>query len=135
MAWLAPKTNWNNGEIFDFDVDYSRIKGNIEYLWQLSLTMYPDYTISELENVTPTGYPGPSFFMRVVYATLEIGGEIILPESIYPMRIIIGNSMVWSANDLNAIERNHLLLYESLMRQREGIKRLQFTLGGVRFGS
>lgn len=36
MAWVTPKTNWVDGDYFNINPDYNRIKGNIEYLLTLS---------------------------------------------------------------------------------------------------
>lgn len=36
MAWTTPKTNWVDGDYFNLNPDYNRIKGNIEYLIALS---------------------------------------------------------------------------------------------------
>ena len=52
MGWTPPKTNWVNGDAFNLDPDYNRIKGNIEYLIALSEEMYSKYTDIELSRLT-----------------------------------------------------------------------------------
>ena len=69
MAWVTPKTNWVDGDYFNINPDYNRIKGNIEYLLALSKTMYADYTAPSLESASMSGYPRVSFFNNVVNAT------------------------------------------------------------------
>ena len=135
MAWVTPKTNWANGDRFNIDPDYARIKGNIEYLIELSKTMYADYDSPALENVSIDGFPKVSFFNNVVEATRAMLANCYSPDGAWSMRTYIANGVVWNARDLNDIENNHLLLYRAFSGQKNGIRRLQFTLGGANFGS
>ena len=134
MAWTTPKTNWVNGDRFNIDPDYNRIKGNIEYLIELSKTMYLDYYTPTLETPSITGFPKVSFFNNVVDSTRAILSNCYSPVGAKNMRSYISNGIVWNASELNAIENNHLLLYNALTRQKPGIRRLQITLGGNRYG-
>lgn len=134
MAWVAPKTNWVNGDRFNLYPDYSRIKGNIEYLVALSKTLYRDYDAPVLENPAANDFPKESFFNKVVDATRSILSNCYSPVGVRAMRSYTSNGIVWNADDLNAIERNHLLLYNALTEQKSSIRRLKFTLGGVHFG-
>ena len=135
MAWTTPKTNWVNGDRFNLHPDYDRIKGNIEYLIDLSKTMYPDYNAPAPETVAINGFPKVSFFNNVVGATQTILKNCYSPVGAKSMRQYASNGIVWNADELNAIERNHLLLYDAFMRQKSVMSRLQITLGGVRIGS
>ena len=135
MAWVTPKTNWVNGDRFNLYPDYSRIKGNIEYLVELSKTLYLDYDTPSLENPTTSDFPKESFFNAVVDATRAILSNCYSPHGTKAMRSYTGNGLVWSADDLNAIERNHLLLYNAFTHQSSSVRRLEYTLGGVHFGS
>lgn len=135
MAWVTPKTNWVNGDRFNIDPDYDRIKGNIEYLVELSKNLYPDYRTPSLETVVTRGFPKVSFFNNVVDSTKAILSNCYSPTGVKPMRSYISNGIVWDADELNAIEGNHLLLYNAFTRQKSVIPELQITLGGVRIGS
>lgn len=135
MAWVTPKTNWVNGDRFNLDPDYKRIKGNIEYLVALSKTLYLEYDTPRLENPSTTDFPKVSFFNNVVDATKAILSNCYSPIGAKSMRSYTGNGIVWNADDLNAIERNHLLLYNAFTMQKSSIRRLEYTLGGVQFGS
>ena len=135
MAWSTPKTNWVNGDRFNIDPDYNRIKGNIEYLVALSKTMYPDYNTPELEDVVINGFPKVSFFNNVVTSTREMLSNCYSPVGSKSMRSYVSNGMVWNATELNNIERNHLLLYNALNGQKACMRRLEYTLGGVNIGS
>lgn len=134
MAWITPKTNWVNGDRFNLYPDYNRIKGNIEYLIALSKTLYSDYDTPTLESPTTTDFPKVSFFNNVVGATQAILSNCYSPVGAKPMRSYSSNGIVWNADDLNTIERNHLLLYHALTNQKSNIRRLEYTLGGVNFG-
>ena len=135
MAWITPKTNWANGDRFNLDPDYNRIKGNIEYLITLSKTMYLDYDTPTLETANIDGFPKVSFFNNVVDSTRAILSNCYSPVGAKDMRSYISNGIVWNASELNAIENNHLLLYRALTRQKPCIRRLQITLGGAKYGS
>lgn len=135
MAWTTPKTNWVDNDYFNINPDYNRIKGNIEYLVTLSKEMYADYPVPQLESVSISGYPTASFFNNVVNATKAILDNCYTPSGTKPMRIYSSNGVGWNAAELNAIEGNHLLLYQALTGQKSSIRRLQITLGGVNIGS
>ena len=135
MSWITPKTNWVNGDRFNIDPDYNRIKGNIEYLIELSKTMYPDYNAPTLETALIDSFPKVSFFNNVVDSTRAILSNCYSPVGAKSMRSYTSNGIVWNADELNAIERNHLLLYNALTGQKSGIRRLQITLGGAKYGS
>ena len=135
MAWVTPKTNWVDGDRFNLYPDYSRIKGNIEYLIDLSQTLYQEYDAPTLESPTTMDFPKASFFNNVVDATKAIISNCYSPPGVKDMRSYTSNGRVWSADDLNTIERNHLLLYEAFTAQKSSIRRLEYTLGGVNIGS
>ena len=134
MAWITPKTNWVNGDRFNLYPDYNRIKGNIEYLVALSKTLYPDYETATLESPTTMDFPRASFFNKVVEVTRAIGSNCLGQDSLLTMRSYSGNGLVWNANDLNAIERNHLQLYNRLTEEKSSVNTLEYTLGGVNIG-
>ena len=134
MAWTTPKTNWVDGDYFNLNPDYNRIKGNIEYLIALSKEMYSDYTAPTLGSEDITGYPKVAFFNNVVNATKAILNNCYSPSGTKSMRAYSSNSVGWNAAELNAIEGNHLLLYQALTEQKSGIRRLQLTLGGAKIG-
>ena len=134
MAWITPKTYWVNGDRFNLDPDYNRIKGNIEYLIELSKTMYLDYDTPSLESQNIGDAPKESFFNNVVDSTQAILSNCYSPVGARSMRSYVSNGIVWNASELNAIEQNHLLLYNALTRQKPGIRRLKITLGGAKYG-
>ena len=134
MAWVTPKTDWVDGDYFNINPDYNRIKGNIEYLIALSKTMYADYSSPALETASITGYPRVSFFNNVVNATKAMLENCYSPSGIRSMRLYASNGVGWSASELNAIEGNHLLLYRAFHGQQAGIPHLEMKLGGMKIG-
>lgn len=135
MAWTPPKTNWVDGEYFNLDPDYNRIKGNIEYLIALSKEIYSEYDTPELESADITGYPTVGFFNKVVSATNALLSNCFSPNGAEQTRLYSSNGVGWNAKELNTIENNHLLMYQVLHSQKSSIRKLQITLGGVRFGN
>lgn len=135
MAWTPPKTNWVDGEYFNLDPDYNRIKGNIEYLIALSYEIYSEYDTPELRSADITGYPTVDFFNNIVSATNSLLSNCFSPDGAEPTRLYSSNGVGWNADELNTIENNHLLMYQVLHAQKSSIRKLQITLGGVRFGN
>lgn len=135
MAWTTPKTNWVDGDYFNLNPDYNRIKGNIEYLIALSKEIYAEYPTPELESADMTGYPTVAFFNNIVNATKAILSNCYYPKGTQSMRSYSSNGVAWNAAELNAIEGNHLLLYHALTAQKASIPELEITLGGVKIGN
>lgn len=135
MSWTKPKTDWVEGDYFNLEPDYTRIKGNIEYLIKLSNELYSEYDVPQLESANTMGYPTVSFFNNVVDATNAILTNCYPLTGAKPMRRYTTNGVVWNASELNDIEYNHEILYQTLTIQKASLRRLQLTLGGVKIGS
>lgn len=132
MAWSTPKTTWVNGDNFNVTPDYTRIKGNVEYLVALASDIFGTITVTPLETVTTATLPTESFFNNIVDALSAIQ-EHCNPTGWQFLRSYEPNGNIWSAEDLNAIETNCRLLYKALPEVRTGLTTLAFTLGGNRF--
>ena len=135
MPWTTPKTNWVDGDYFNLDPDYNRIKGNIEYLIALSKEVYNEYAVPELESAEINGYPTLSFFNNVVTSTNAMLDNCYTPKGAKTTRAYSSNGVAWTAEELNTIERNHQFLYHAFNGQKSSIRRLELTLGGVKIGS
>lgn len=133
MSWVQPKTNWVDGEYFNVDPDYNRIKGNIEHLIALSQQVYPAYETADMQTATVATVPKVSFFNNVVDNTQAILEHGYQPNGSQDMVRYEQNQRVWNAHELNIIENNHLLLYNCFNSIIAGIKHIEFTLGGVNF--
>ena len=114
MGWTTPKTNWVNNEYFNITPDYDRIKGNLDYLHELAEGMYWGIGYVSLPKFTTSDYPTESFFNDIVNATQALIDNFVKPAGVQAMRSYTGNGRAWNADDLNAIEGNHLLLYQAL---------------------
>lgn len=131
MAWQTPKTNWEKGDYFNIG-DYSRMKGNLEYLRGLAIRAYKEFEIEEMAaNKTYKDYIYADEFnlieqnletIRSNTCLLEIGKQ----KTYYP------NQPTPDYIEFNRIESACLLIYNSLQGQASGKRRLAFTLGGDR---
>lgn len=131
MNWVQPKTDWKNGDFFNINPDYQRIKGNIELLVAMSKEIYGDYPTITLKTVTINDYPTASFFNDIVNAINSMLDNCYRPLNTRSMRLYSSNGVGWDADDLNNIESNILNLYIVFKSLYEDRRRLEFVLGGV----
>lgn len=133
--WQEPKTTWKNNDFFNLSPDYQRIKGNIEYLHELSLKMFNHYSIYALGTYVVNDFPKVDFFNNIVYDIDMINNNTIGPDNpLYAtMRSYTPNGKIWTYEDLNIIENNIAMLYNELKVKRyDNIPKLSFTLGTYR---
>jgi hypothetical protein len=133
MAWTEPKTDWDRNSRFDKN-DFNRIKNNLYYLKELAYTLYEvfgytdlgadrsysDYVYSDEINEIENN------LHRISESTLML--DIGIKKEYFPNQAFI------NYEELNRIEKAGLRLYELLIGQDTGKKRLAFTLGGADFG-
>lgn len=124
--WTEPKTDWKNGEYFNLDVDYARIKGNILYIVEFAEKLNKTFNV-ELSEYTIEELPYEEFFNNIVYAVEEI--EKAYPIVYDDMRNYQENNLIWDENDLNTIEKNTKKVYNLLMGERNCMSNLEFMLG------
>ncbi len=124
--WTEPKTDWKNGEYFNLDVDYARIKGNILYIAEFAEKLNKTFNV-ELSEYTIEELPYEEFFNNIVYAVEEI--EKAYPIVYDDMRNYQENNVIWDENDLNTIEKNTKKVYNLLIGEWNCISKLDFMLG------
>lgn len=124
--WTEPKTDWKNGEYFNLDVDYARIKGNILYIVEFAEKLNKTFNV-ELSEYTIEELPYEEFFNNIVYAVEEI--EKAYPIVYDDMRNYQENNVIWDENDLNTIEKNTKKVYNLLIGEWNCIRKLDFMLG------
>lgn len=130
--WQEPKTTWKNNDYFNLSPDYQRIKGNIEYLHELSLKLFKTYIIYNLNTYQITDFPKADFFNNIVYDVDMINRNTV-NVNCSQMRSYTPNGLIWTYDDLNIIEKNIALLYNELKIKRyDNIPKLSFTLGAYR---
>lgn len=132
MTWQIPKTDWMQEDTVNIR-DYNRWKNNIAYLREMSLEVYKAYTLADMG--------ADKTYMDYIYAdeinTIE-ANLTALCDHTYPF--LIGEQQTYYPNqptpdysEFNRIESACLLMYNSLIGQIAGRKRLAIRLGGGRF--
>ena len=136
MAWSTPKTDWN-GETVDgvyigdrFNaVDFNRIKNNLEYLCELTIKMYEEFSIQSLGNDrTPK-----DFFYADEINALEDNLKTInnnsLKRSYGNVPVYVDNGNTMDFKELNRLESAILDLYEKLTNEYEGRRMFTWNFG------
>ena len=135
--WETPKTDWHYeldsdglyiGDRFNA-TDFNRIKNNLEYLRELAIKMYDDFTIYALgTDRTPTDY-----FYADEINQLEENLNTINYNSIKrsygtaPSYTANGNIMDFT--ELNRLEGAILDLYDKLSNQNDGRRTFTWNFG------
>lgn len=120
MSWTEPKITWTgaSGEYFNVD-DYTRIKGNIEYLSErISATM--NYVaINSMKTYVVGAIPKYYELNRVTSNVAKLmnacnGINYFFEYTQYwsTMRTLKAGGTAWNYIDLNAIEHNLLIIYD-----------------------
>lgn len=136
MAWSTPKTDWN-GETVDgvyigdrFNaVDFNRIKNNLEYLRDLAIKMYEEFSIQSLgSDRTPK-----DFFYADEINALEDNLKTInnnsLKRSYGNVPVYVDNGNTMDFKELNRLESAILDLYEKLTNEYEGRRMFTWNFG------
>ena len=136
MAWTTPKTDWN-GETVDgvyigdrFNaVDFNRIKNNLEYLRELAIKMYEEFSIQSLgSDRTPK-----DFFYADEINALEDNLKTInnnsLKRSYGNVPVYVDNGNTMDFKELNRLESAILDLYEKLTNEYEGRRMFTWNFG------
>lgn len=129
MAWIEPKTNWNESDYFNAE-DYNRIIGNLAYLEIVSEELFKEIELLYMgEDKT---------YDSLIYAreinAIESNLETI---NLNTYGFNIGEKMVYKDNgntplysEFNRIEGAILKLYTTMQAHKANLPRLAFTLGG-----
>lgn len=128
-VWTAPKMNWKNGDYFNLDPDYARIKGNILYVKSVAESLYRTIDMKKMPEYTIDQYAGKEFLNNIVENVQVIADNTILPLETAEMPLYIGNGPGWTATDLNRIERNLLDMKNALMEQFNIAPKLEMKMG------
>lgn len=136
MTWQTPKTDWS-GEVVDgvyvgdrFNaVDFNRIKNNLEYLRELAVKMYEEFTIQSLGNDrTPKDY----FYadeINKLEANLTTINSKSLKRSYGSAPTYVDNGNTMDFKELNRLESAILDLYERLTNEYEGRRMFTWNFG------
>lgn len=131
MAWQTPKTNWEKTDYFNIG-DYSRIKGNLEYLRDLAIQAYKEFYIEEMAADKTYGDYIYADEFNLIEQNLETIRSSTYLFEIGKQKTYYPNQPTPDYTELNRIESACLLIYNNLNGQIAGKRRLAFTLGGDR---
>ena len=135
--WQTPKTDWHgrvdaNG-VYEGDrfnaVDFNRIKNNLQYLRDMAIKLYQEFTIPSLgADRTPRDY-----FYADEINQLEENLKTINSKTLKrsygnpPTYVANGNTMDFA--ELNRLERAILDLYDRLTNESEGRRMFTWNFG------
>ena len=136
MSWVTPKTDWHgetvngiySGDRFNAS-DFNRIKNNLEYLRNLSVKMYDEYSFGWLGDDRSVG----DYFYADEINTLE---QNLAAINIYTVKESYGTAPTYADNgntmdftELNRLESASLDLYDKLNNQQDGRRMLTWNFG------
>lgn len=135
--WITPKTDWygetdSNG-IYTGDrfnaVDFNRIKNNLQYLRDFSISMYDEYEINDLGADRNAG----AYFFADEIMDLEENLETIVSntnnKSYGTPPMYVANGIIMDYVELNRLESAILDLYLKLQNQSEGRRCFTWNFG------
>ena len=133
MAWLEPKTDWQASDFFNIQ-DYNRIKGNLNEIWTMALTMWPDFSFEEMG--TDKTYEDYGFYADEINKfeeNLEHICQGTFPFDIGEKQIFYDNQPFIDWRELNRIEEACRLIYSNIRSREAGRRYLAFVLNGGDF--
>ena len=137
MAWTTPKTNWNGDSAADgtyigdrFNaVDFNRIKNNLDYLRELAIKLYEEFSLVSLgEDRTPVDY----FYadeINQLEENLNTVNDNTLQRSYGTAPTYIDNGNTMDFVELNRLESAILDLYDRLSNESEGRRMFTWNFG------
>ena len=136
MAWSTPKTDWKGcvvagvytGDRFNA-ADFNRIKNNIEYLRELAIKMYEDFTIVSLGvDRSPKDYFYADEINSLESNLVTINARTLNRDyGAVPTYVENGGTMDFK--ELNRLESAILDLYERLTNESEGRRMFTWNFG------
>ena len=137
MAWETPKTDWHGssdsegvytGDRFNA-VDFNRIKNNLDYLRELAIKLYDEFSIVSLgADRTSVDY----FYadeINQLEENLKTVNENSLRRSYGNAPTYVDNGNTMDFVELNRLEGAILDLYNKLNNQYNGRRNLTFMFG------
>ena len=135
--WQTPKTDWYGsvdanghyeGDRFNA-VDFNRIKNNLEYLREMAIKMYKEFSIVSLgSDRTPADYFYADEINRLEENLTTINNKTLRRSyGIAPTYVDNGRTMDFS--ELNRLESAILDLYDRLINQSNGRRMFQWNFG------
>ena len=135
--WQTPKTDWYGsvdanghyeGDRFNA-IDFNRIKNNLEYLREMAIKMYKEFSIVSLgSDRTPADYFYADEINRLEENLTTINNKTLRrPYGTAPTYVDNGRTMDFT--ELNRLESAMLDLYDRLTNQSEGRRMFKWNFG------
>lgn len=135
--WQTPKTDWYGsvdanghyeGDRFNA-VDFNRIKNNLEYLREMAIKMYQEFSIVSLgSDRTPADYFYADEINRLEENLTTINNKT-LRRSYGTAPTYVDNGRTMDFTELNRLESAMLDLYDRLTNQSEGRRMFKWNFG------
>ena len=136
MAWTTPKTDWYGavvdgvytGDRFNA-VDFNRIKNNLDYLRDLAITMYAEFSIVSVgDDKTVADYFYADEINQLEQNLVTINTNT-LKASYGTPPTYTANGKTMNYTELNRLESAMLDLYDKLTNQHDGRRNLEWNFG------
>lgn len=135
--WQTPKTNWYGsvdanghyeGDRFNA-IDFNRIKNNLEYLREMAIKMYQEFSIVSLgSDRTPADYFYADEINRLEENLTTINNKT-LRRSYGTAPTYVDNGRTMDFAELNRLESAILDLHDRLINQSNGRRMFQWNFG------
>lgn len=130
--WKTPKVNWKPTDRFNIE-DYNRIKNNLEYLHEIAVRLYKQFSIqdmgADLETYTP--YWDVDIF-NLFEKNLETINKNSYIQNFGSTQTFYPNGVFIQWDELNRIENATLGIKSILDNQAAGLRRLPFRFGAFK---
>ena len=137
MSWIAPKTDWKGNTDTDGNyigdrfnaVDFNRIKNNLDYLRDLAIKLYDEFTINVLgSDRTPADYFYADEINQLEENLTTINNKT-LKRSYGTAPTYVDNGRTMDFMELNRLESAMLDLYDRLINESEGRRMFKWNFG------
>lgn len=137
MGWSTPKTNWwgrvdeegvYSGDRFNAE-DFNRIKNNLDYLRNLAIRMYEEFSLVSLGQ---DRVPGDYFYadeINQLEENLVTLNANTLQRNYGSAPVYFENGNTMDFTELNRLESAILDLYDRLNNQSEGRRMFTWNFG------
>lgn len=137
MGWSTPKTNWwgrvNEEGIYSGDrfnaEDFNRIKNNLDYLRNLAIKMYEEFSLVSLGQDRVAGDYFYADEINQLEENLNTLNENTLQRNYGSAPVYFENGNTMDFAELNRLESAILDLYDRLNNQSEGRRMFTWNFG------
>ena len=131
--WQQTKTDWKAEDFFNVE-DYNRIKGNLNEIRALALTLWPDFEFEEMgADKTYQDYGFYADEINRFEANVEHICAGTFPFPVGEQQTFYENQPFIDWQELNRIEEACRLIYSNICSREAGRKTLAFILNGGAF--